>query len=53
MNIGGRCPLNFVEDKEKFLRTELENFYKKPINGLSIDEMREEFCRNICGNIMC
>jgi len=51
--IGGRCPLNRVEDKEEFLRKELENFYKKQTNCLSVEELKKEFCRNVCENIMC
>jgi len=53
MKLGGRCPLNYIKNKESFLRTELENFYRKPVNGLSIEKMKKEFCRNICDNIMC
>jgi len=52
MKFGGRCPLNNMFDKEKFLKKELENFYKKQIE-ISTEEMKKEFCINICKNIAC
>ncbi len=53
MKLGGRCPLNYVKNQEEFLRTELQRFYKKQIDKMNIEDMKKEFCRNICDNIMC
>jgi len=52
MKMGGRCPLEHVKDEEKFLKTELENFYKRPIT-MDIEKMKKEFCIKICDNILC
>jgi hypothetical protein len=52
MKLGGKCPLNNMKNKEEFLIKELENFYNKPVN-FDIEKMKDEFCRNICKNIMC
>lgn len=49
MKLGGRCPLNHVENQEEFLRTELQNFYRKQVNT-DIEIMRQEFCRKVCKN---
>lgn len=53
MRIGGKCPLNLVEDQETYIRTELEKFNKEKIIDSDVDSMRKEFCRNICKNITC
>jgi DNA gyrase inhibitor GyrI len=53
MRIGGRCPLNHVKNEEEFLKKELENFYKKQMKTSTLEQMRKEFCRNVCENIMC
>jgi hypothetical protein len=53
MKMGGRCPLNKVRNQEKFLRTEIERFYNRPMKASSIELMKEKFCRDICKNILC
>jgi len=53
MKLGGRCPLNNIENKEEFLKKEIEKFYGKPLNQLNIDgDLKKEFCK-ICKNILC
>jgi DNA gyrase inhibitor GyrI len=53
MRIGGRCPLNHVKNEEEFLKKELQNFYSKQMKTSNLEEMRKEFCRSVCENIMC
>jgi len=53
MNLGGRCPLNNIKDRENFLRNEVEVFYKTQINNSDVERMRRVFCSKICKNIMC
>jgi hypothetical protein len=53
MKIGGKCPLSCIEDRETFLRNEIEIFYKANIDINDIESMRRIFCRNICKNLMC
>jgi len=54
IKLGGRCPLNFVSQKEleEFMKIKLEKFYERSIN-LTVENMKKEFCKNICKNILC
>ena len=54
MKLGGRCPLNKVEDPESFMKLKLEKFYRKPFKDLNINDgnLKKEFC-NICENFLC
>ena len=51
MKLGGKCPLD-VRDRERFIRAEIERFYKKPVS-MSAEKLREEFCSKVCKNILC
>jgi len=55
MKLGGRCPLNKIKDQESYIKTELENFYGVPLEKLNIinGNLKKEFCKNICKNILC
>jgi hypothetical protein len=53
MKLGGRCPLVICDDRETFLRMEIEYTCKKSLLLSDRDSIRKEFCTNICKNIMC
>jgi len=51
MKLGGKCPLN-NNLSANLLQSELQKLYNKPVT-MSAEEMREEFCRKVCKNILC